>query len=375
MKRLELLDYGRFFAAVIVLLFHYTFNGIANGKISSIDHIPGLIEVTKYGYLGVELFFMISGYVIFFSAKNRSASQFAVARALRLYPLFWFAVVFTAFFAFFWGGEKMSVYPAQIIANLTMVTPYLGYSYVDGVYWTLLCELKFYFIIFVLLIFGLQNKLNAIFTAWPLVMLVAFLLGKGEEIAYMGSVYYYFVAGALFAIVKDNRSIKVYLSLILVYLLSVKFSIDRSLAINEAKGFDYSGIVVALVISTFFAWFVFLGTKRGASLSLPKSAILGALTYPIYLIHAHFGYMFISRFANEENKVFIYILTMLIVFVVAYVMHQLIEVKMAALWKSLFQSTLGRVTAIGEGKMIAMRQRFSSRKAVELPETATAVVD
>lgn len=375
MKRLELLDYGRFFAAIIVLLFHYTFNGIANGKISSIEHIPGLIEVTKYGFLGVELFFMISGYVIFFSAKNRSASQFAVARALRLYPLYWFAVLFTAFFAFFWGGEKMAVYPAQIIANLTMVTPYLGYSYVDGVYWTLLCEIKFYLIVFVLLIFGLQNKLNAIFTAWPLVMLVAFLLGKDEEFAYMGSVYYYFVAGALFAIIKENPSIRAYLSLVVVYLLSVKFSIDRSITMNEAKGFAYSEIVVAVVVSAFYAWFLFLGTKRGASLSLPKSAILGALTYPIYLIHAHFGYMFISRFATEGNKVFIYILTTLIVFVVAYVMHHIIEVRMAGFWKPLFQQTLGRVTAIGEGAMIALRERIAPRKAVDLPAPASAMVD
>ena len=56
MKRLALLDYGRFFAVIIVVLFHYTFNGIANGKISSISHIPSVIAFTKYGYLGVELF-------------------------------------------------------------------------------------------------------------------------------------------------------------------------------------------------------------------------------------------------------------------------------------------------------------------------------
>ncbi|WP_164654758.1 acyltransferase family protein, partial [Pseudomonas viridiflava] len=95
MKRLELLDYGRFIAAIMAVLYHYTFNGIANGKLSSLSHIPELIEFTKYGYLGVELFFMISGYVIFYSARNRSAAQFAASRAIRLYPSYWFAVLFT----------------------------------------------------------------------------------------------------------------------------------------------------------------------------------------------------------------------------------------------------------------------------------------
>ena len=51
MKRLELLDYTRFIAVIMVVLFHYTFNGIVNGKIGSISHSPWLIEITKYGYL------------------------------------------------------------------------------------------------------------------------------------------------------------------------------------------------------------------------------------------------------------------------------------------------------------------------------------
>ena len=94
MSRLELLDYGRFLAAISVALFHYTFNGISNGKIASITLIPNLVEFTKYGYLGVHLFFMISGYVIFFSARKGAPSKFAVNRAVRLYPAYWFAVLF-----------------------------------------------------------------------------------------------------------------------------------------------------------------------------------------------------------------------------------------------------------------------------------------
>jgi peptidoglycan/LPS O-acetylase OafA/YrhL len=88
MKRIDLLDYARLFAAFCVLALHYTYSGITNGKVTSIGHIDSIIDITKYGYLGVEFFFMISGYVIFFSATNSSASKFIVSRAVRLYPLF-----------------------------------------------------------------------------------------------------------------------------------------------------------------------------------------------------------------------------------------------------------------------------------------------
>lgn len=135
MKRLELLDGGRFVAACAVVMFHYFFNGIANHKITSLHHIPEVINFAKYGYLGVEFFFMISGYVIFFSAMNRSASEFAVSRAVRLYPAFWVALLFTTTIAYFWADTMMRVRISQVLANATMVPTLFGYPYVDGVYW------------------------------------------------------------------------------------------------------------------------------------------------------------------------------------------------------------------------------------------------
>lgn len=56
MKRIALLDYGRFFAALAVMASHYFFGGIVNQKISSIDHIDSVANIAKYGYLGVEFF-------------------------------------------------------------------------------------------------------------------------------------------------------------------------------------------------------------------------------------------------------------------------------------------------------------------------------
>ena len=81
------LDLLRFFAAMAVVLYHYLFRGQQG------DYIPvrftNLEDYAQYGYLGVNLFFMISGFVISLSAESRTARQFVISRVVRLYPAFW----------------------------------------------------------------------------------------------------------------------------------------------------------------------------------------------------------------------------------------------------------------------------------------------
>ncbi|PKI18170.1 acyltransferase family protein [Colwellia sp. 12G3] len=339
MRRLELLDYGRFFAAVIVVFFHYTFNGIANGKIESLKHVDSLIEFTKYGYLGVELFFMISGFVIFNSAKNRTPAEFALSRAIRLYPSYWFAVIFTSLFAWYWGGDLMSVTPSQIMMNFTLLQNYLSIDHVDGVYWTLVYEVKFYALVFFLLIIGLKNHLNQLFMLWPIAMLGAFITGH-DDLPYLGGYFYYFSAGALFALLQIDKSLKNILSIIISFGLGLLYSTEQALVKSESMGVVFSEYIVGLIIICFFAFFIFMNTQKAQSLTLPLSKTLGALTYPVYLIHAHFGYMFISKYGTEENKFFIYIVTISIVLSVSYFMYRVIEVRLSTVWRRMFMSTL-----------------------------------
>jgi len=342
MRRLELLDYGRFFAAIIVIFFHYTFNGIANGKIDSLTHIEPLIDFTKYGYLGVELFFMISGFVIFHSAQNRTPAEFAVARAIRLYPSYWFAVIFTSIFAWYWGNDLMSVTPFQIMANFTLLQNYLGIENVDGVYWTLAYEIKFYVLVFFMLIMGFQKYLNLLFMLWPVAMLVAFITGF-DHFPYLGGYFYYFSAGALFAILQENKSLKYLLSMVISFVLCLLYSTSNASLKAELVGVNFSENIVGTIIIIFFAFFIFLITKKAQLLALPHSKILGALTYPVYLIHAHFGYMFISKYGTEENKIIIYTVTLTIVLSVSYFIHKAVEVRFSHLWKALFMRTLYQI--------------------------------
>jgi peptidoglycan/LPS O-acetylase OafA/YrhL len=362
MRRLALLDYARFFAAMSVVTFHYLFNGIANGKISSIQHIQALVPFAKYGYLGVELFFMISGYVIFFSATRCSADKFAVGRVVRLYPTFFVAVLFTSLFAMLWGGEKMSVSLSQVLANLTMAPPLFGHGFVDGVYWTLIYEIKFYGLVFFLLFIGLSNRLGLFFKSWPFAMCAASLMGY-SHLPFLGGYFCYFAAGALFAQLSEKREWVAAIGIGVCAFLSIKFSIGNLDTTPIAKEAHYSVAPVVLIISLFYVFFLVLNSSRGANLSLPFSKTLGAITYPLYLIHAHVGYMLISRFANENNKIPVYITTVLLILVVALAIHKLVETKLAWLWKGLFTNTVGSLVVATKSCLIRALQAITVKSA------------
>ncbi len=79
--RVNELDLLRFFAAFAVVFFHYSFRGYTADDMSIMPY-PILASVFKYGYLGVELFFMISGFVILMTAANGNLRNFIIFQEL-----------------------------------------------------------------------------------------------------------------------------------------------------------------------------------------------------------------------------------------------------------------------------------------------------
>src|SRR5690348_11363931 len=91
--RLYEIDALRIIAAVAVVVYHYTFADFAGGL--TMTAFPQISPVTRYGYLGVDLFFVISGFVCLLTALNRKPHQFVISRIVRLYPAYWVAVTLT----------------------------------------------------------------------------------------------------------------------------------------------------------------------------------------------------------------------------------------------------------------------------------------
>jgi peptidoglycan/LPS O-acetylase OafA/YrhL len=85
--RVEALDLLRLAAAILIVLYHYTFHGPGAYQLTWVAW-PAVTPVTKYFFLGVPLFFVISGFVIAYSAQNRTVLEFFIARFSRIYPGF-----------------------------------------------------------------------------------------------------------------------------------------------------------------------------------------------------------------------------------------------------------------------------------------------
>ncbi|WP_338608577.1 acyltransferase [Pelagibacterium nitratireducens] len=321
------------------MAFHYLYSGIVNNKINSVGHIEGVVGFVKYGYLGVEFFFIISGYVIFHSALRGDAAAFLAARCVRLFPAFWAAVIITSLAAQMWGTGLTAVTAPQFFANMTMFPYLFGEGYVDGVYWTLRYEWQFYLGVFLILLFVRPKRLTIFILIWPIYISANYFWLRGG-LPLAGGYYAYFSAGALFAVFTVKRQWYVLAMLALSALLCLHFSLQNAAEMSLRSGREFSSIVVASAVLCMFFFFTFLQRSGIRDLRLPGSKTAGAMSYPLYLVHAHLGFMLISNFGSEENKILVYSCVSLLVMLIAYLIHSVVENLSKKFWKRLFKLTI-----------------------------------
>lgn len=347
-SRLELLDYLRFGAAASVLCFHYFANGAREGRVQGIPLTP-FAHVAQYGYLGVELFFLISGFVIFASVQGKSAQSFTVSRAVRLYPAFWVAVPLTATVTALWGDVSgLGVSAKEVIINLTMAPGVFNVDPVDGVYWTLLLELYFYLAVLVMLLLGLGPRLSGLLPVWIFGQLAVFLLAdQYTRLPYLGDSFVLFATGALIA---DIRRVGLNavrgVALTVGVFLSCAWTLETNDGYADRNGFTYSDVALVVILLGFVALVASMWSRRVSNLALPRSRAIGDLTYPLYLVHAFIGYIALTEAAKVMPPWAAYVLVITAVLTVAWLIHVFVEVKPRKFWRRFFTATVGRVAAV-----------------------------
>ena len=169
MGRLSELDSLKGIACLFVLLFHYT---TQYAKAFETEATLQLLNF-KYGGYGVDLFFVISGFVILLTInKVKTPKEFIYKRFSRLYPTFWICVCITFFLV---NASELNIYQRdlnELVVNLTMVPDIFGVKRIDGAYWSLLPELFFYFLMFNLLVFNLLKRIDVVFFIWLLLIVI-----------------------------------------------------------------------------------------------------------------------------------------------------------------------------------------------------------
>ncbi|GAB3719497.1 acyltransferase family protein [Spirosoma lituiforme] len=357
--RVYTIDLLRFVAAFSVVLYHYTFRGYYADNLSPVAY-PALESVCKYGYLGVNLFFMISGYVILMSAYKKSLRQFFVSRITRLYPAYWVACTLTFLIVWFFAPAKNSAdwsyyYNVSIpryVVNLTMLQSFVGAANVDGVYWTLGVELSFYFLISLLIFYKLFDYLMPTLVGWLAITVVIGPASTSHLIVLLFPKYSpFFMAGMLFYLLHTQYTTpwKLYTLLGISFLLAARSIIYESGEYSQHFRQDFSPLVGLALLLSFYVVFWLIARGRLTLASYTWLATAGALTYPLYLLHHNIGFILLYRLGGSLNRYLLLVLLIGFMLFGAYLIHALVEKRLS---QTLGQQLGKRFNAIGRVKHV-----------------------
>lgn len=143
-------------ASLAVAILHLTIGGGFEMTLRAV--LPAAaIAVLSHGYLGVEIFFVISGFVIAYSIRGRTITgrylgNFAVRRSLRLDPPYYVTIAL-ALIVIWISNQLMTDRTAEmpgwttVLAHMFYLQGFLGMTNIVGVFWTLCLEVQFYLVL------------------------------------------------------------------------------------------------------------------------------------------------------------------------------------------------------------------------------------
>jgi peptidoglycan/LPS O-acetylase OafA/YrhL len=335
--RVTEIDLLRFLAAIVVMLFHYTFRGYAADNMSIMPY-PWLAGYLKYGYLGVELFFMISGFVILMSASSGSLKSFAISRFIRLYPAFWVCCTITFLVIKAIGGTRYTATFDQYAVNMTMLSGFFNVDSIDGVYWSLFEELKFYALVGIVLAFRKLKYVEPLLVVWLLASIVLqFVHVKFLNFMLIIEYSAFFIAGCAFYLVWKNGYSASRIFLIVVSWFLALYLVTHDLGRwNRDYHTVYNPYFISVIVTMFFVIMLLVARRRLGYISRRNWMAVGMMTYPLYLLHQLIGFMIFNRAYPAVNPHLLLWSVISMVLVLAYAVNVWIERPMSkSLKKSL----------------------------------------
>ena len=281
-KRILELDALRGIAALSVFFYH-----------ASIYYKDSVyFSVFRFGLTGVDLFFIISGFVILSSVQNKTRLQFIKSRFIRLFPTYWIAVTFTFILIIIKYFDKgiLNLMPIkQYLVNLSMIQEFFKIENLDGPYWTLYIELFFYLIVFIFI-----KKEKLIFFILSLIIIIT-LISRFDIFHFpfpisilnstpISSHASLFVIGMLFYKLKNSMN--------LIYLIPILIFFTAQILIYKyhylwIKNTDINFYEHLILLFLFFIIFLLFIYNKLKFLVNNKLIFLGQISYTLYLIHQY----------------------------------------------------------------------------------------
>lgn len=311
--RLSTLDGLRGVAILLVIGFHYFY---ATPNFYPFGDALKWFPIFKYGYLGVELFFLISGFVIAMTLEKCSTPiEFVIRRLARIWPallvcsIITFIVLETSTSRF---SNAVNTSYLNFLPSLTL-TPNIMWSWafpnidlMDSPYWSLLVEARFYMI--ALVIFWTCNKASfarnlVIFTYLSILLraLLQRLIPGSNQIysaIFVPDFMPWFAAGAVFYDLYLGRIGKKFS---IVLLASTFIVIVRTSTFTGDTG--RTPFVVSAISFGFFLVFWFVATKPSFVKVFQARwlVFVGVCSYSVYLLHNAIGMTVIASLPSNVS--------------------------------------------------------------------------
>jgi peptidoglycan/LPS O-acetylase OafA/YrhL len=306
------IDMLRGVAALSVVLYHFVL-----GNPGRFAQIPVLQSIASYGHLGVQLFFVISGFVIPYSMyladyDLSKIGRFLLRRFARLEPpylvsiMVCLAVAYAATLHPAYRGEMPAYSIPQLALHLGYLNTFFGYDWINVVYWTLAIEFQYYIIIALLYASLVQGSAMRVYLICAVSGALTYIFPQREFIFLHAP---FFWCGIALFLYKTNRFrlnetvIFIFVNMILVYSI-------------QDIGYMLAGFVAVLVIVVAVAqhrvW-----------------RFLGAISYSLYLLHVPIGQRVMNISENSIHDpyamlVMMFLCILLMIFV-SWVFFRVIE--------------------------------------------------
>jgi peptidoglycan/LPS O-acetylase OafA/YrhL len=256
---------------------------------------------------------------------------------------------------------------------MTMLNAVAHIPNVDVVYWTLYAEIRFYLLVFVLAWVGItRSRVVAVLWAWLAATAVVeshvlpFGVTTTLDILVQSQWSHYFIAGmALCLIYRTGYSWQLGAILAFAYANAVYQAINFGNLVASRYHQTLHSAVIAVVITVIFIVMTLIALRVTRGLGRAWFALAGALTYPLYLVHAYNGFVVINLMGRHLNRWVLLVVMVTGMCCVAYAIHRLVEARFAGRLKG----ALTRLAA-GQGRKPAYAGPASAPPVTTRPRAA-----
>jgi exopolysaccharide production protein ExoZ len=267
-------------AALLVLLFHFTMTLEALTKINFLN------GVFRFGNSGVEIFFVLSGFIISFTSHSLIDSgrvrEYLLKRTTRVYPIYWVVICLFLVPAFFLRLHGTYDFSASNLFTTFLLVP--NHQMINGVSWSLSYELYFYLLFAALIV---SRHLRWMMLAILVICLLRFLglveSGNGSFGSFVFSQYVllFFLGVGVFYLIRYEKLLpSPRICLFGIVASSLSYFIFSQLFHETHMATMFYGIMTAIFI---YFCIHYESTER---MRIPATLVLiGDASYVLYLFH------------------------------------------------------------------------------------------